>query len=716
MRHFSTRLFWHFLALAVFYFAASFTTPAQAPASVRPWTNYQVFMWLGDSFQKRPEKIPLALQRFQEMGITAGMVYGQASPQYFVSNNFPYYVENVVNRGLCLKFNSKVTDWEKLVTEWAKNGRKESDLVRDYCLESKEWLDYAAKEMREAATRNAPNKPLAYDIRDELSTTISANPFDYDFSPITLESFRSKLQRAYGDLARLNEAWGTQFASWRDVRPFTTDQIKHRMASGESMPKTKPDWAEVQAVKFHPATAKAKPRNWNLAPWCDFRSHMDASLANALEHIRQAAHSVDPESPIGIEGTQMPHAFGGYDLYRLSKALDWIEPYDIGNAREIHGSFMPGKTLMTTVFESATDTARRRLWHLLLEGDRGCIIWWSEDSIDWNSDALALTPKARALTPVLKELRSPLAQLFMRASRETDPIFIHYSQPSVQVDWLIESTVDGSTWLRRFSSFEASHNRMAKVRNSWLKAFQDLGFSPVFISQEQIEQGRLANITDTNAILVLSTSYAISDAEALAMRDFLRPPSANAKPSRRLFFDEFPGAFDGHGKLRPQPALEMTGPGLRGLGVASSTGPAVTREGDFAQYEAARVIASPDATAWSNWISTNSGGITPPIRIEGFTATRVHRFKTPKARLLAFERNINYQMSEELKQAGGNEPLEKPLEIKATLPASSHVYDLWTRRHLGHVSTFTFTLDPWRPALFALTESEVDVTNLAALE
>jgi len=51
---------------------------------------------------------------------------------------------------------------------------------------------------------------------------------------------------------------------------------------------------------------------------------------------------------------------------------------------------------------------------------------------------------------------------------------------------VLESTVDGSTWLRRFSSYEADHNRMAKVRNAWLKIFQDLGCTPRFISCDQL--------------------------------------------------------------------------------------------------------------------------------------------------------------------------------------------------------------------------------------
>ena len=107
--------------------------------------------------------------------------------------------------------------------------------------------------------------------------------------------------------------------------------------------------------------------------------------------------------------------------------------------------------MLTTVGEQDARAAQRRLWHLSLLGDTGCIIWWSEDCIDWKSEDYALTSRAKGLVSVFKELRSPLARLFMRAQRETDPIAIHYSQASIQVAWMLESTVDGSTWLRRFT-------------------------------------------------------------------------------------------------------------------------------------------------------------------------------------------------------------------------------------------------------------------------
>lgn len=82
------------------------------------------------------------------------------------------------------------------------------------------------------------------------------------------------------------------------------------------------------------------------------------------------------------------------------------------------------------------------------------------------------------------------------------------------------------------------------------------------------------------------------------------------------------------------------------------------------------------------------------------------------AHLIAIERNISYKMSESLKQAGGNEALEKPVEIKAALGVPAHAYDLRTLKYLGHVDTLTFTLDPWRPSLFASLPEKVPVEEL----
>ncbi len=667
-------------------------------------------MWTGDTAWKQPAKIPLYFQRLREMGVNATMVHGDGNLQPLLENHFPYYVENMVNKGLCLKFNSNVKDWDKFVTTWTKEGRPESALTRDYGLDDPQWRSWARQQMQSLVRKNQAHAPLAYDIRDELSTTLSANPFDYDFGPTTLAHFRTWLKTQYPDLNALNAEWETHFLTWDEVKPFTTDQIKNRLSSGDAIPRGQPDWQAVQRTRFNPTTARQSPTRWNFSPWADFRTYMDISLADTLNDIRHAAHELDPLTPVGIEGTQAPSAFGGYDLWRLSQALDWVEPYDISCAREIFGSFMPGQPFLTTVGESNANAARRRLWHLLLLGDHGCIVWWSEDCIDWKNDTYPLTAKGQSLSGALKEMTSPLAQLFFHAEHETDPVFIHYSQASIQVDWLLESCVDGSTWLRRFSSYESAHNRQLQVRNSWLKAMQDLGFSPQFVSTAQIESGVLK--AHPNAALILPDSLALSENEANAIQSFL---ASSTTDTHSVLCDGSPGLFNEHGRLRKASPLETLFPAAlsieKSYAVLNHGQSIPPQTNDIANY--GRLRAQADFPAdWLTWMTAATRQIPRPVSVPLNARVRIHRYRLGTERLLAFERNISYQMGEDLKQAGGNENLEKPFQTEARLDHPAHVYDLRSGKYLGLIDTIPLQIDPWQPSLFALLSKKMPAADV----
>jgi hypothetical protein len=653
-------------------------------------------MWIGDAAYRQPAKVSLFFERLREMGINTGLVHGEASFEPLVTNHFPYYVENMVNRGLCLKYNSSVKDWNGFVTAWAQT-RTTNAFIRDYSLDDPAWKRWANSQMTRLVERHRGNHPFAYDIRDELSITTSANPFDYDFSAVTLSAFRKWLQRQYPSLEALNLEWQTSFLSWEEVRPFTTDQIKSRMASGEALPRGAPDWQLLRRLRFDPGAEYEAPTRWNFAPWADFRTYLDRSLAETLAELRMTAHAADPATPVGIEGTQMPSAFGGYDLWRLAQALDWIEPYDIGNAREILGSFMENKLIMTTVFESDTAAARRRLWHLLLEGDRGCIVWFSDDCIDLQSPNYALTKKAEALAPVLKEMTSPLAALFLQARRLWDPIAIHYSQPSIQVDWLLESTVDGASWHRRFSSFEAEHNRMAKVRNSWLKAFQDLGYSPRFVSSEQIEQGILEK--ENFRALVLPDSLALSQKEGAALQRFLKDDGGH-----RIFADGTPGIFNEHGRIGQHNPVFGTHSreSETESSVTTRTG-SMSRSGDIAQFESDRLKGS-STMEWPRWIGSFMTNSPREVQVQPEARVRVHRYKLGPARLLALERNVQYRMSEDLKKQGPNPFVDQSVSLEVRLAGRAHIYDLRTSRYLGKAASLTVTVSPREPTLLAMVD------------
>ena len=250
--------------------------------------------------------------------------------------------------------------------------------------------------------------------------------------------------------------------------------------------------------------------------------------------------------------------------------------------------------------------------------------------------------------------------------------------------------MDGSTWPRRFSSFEAEHNHAAHARDGWLKALEDLGYSPQFISSEQIESGELAAYT--NAVLVLSSVHALSDKEIRQLDKY------SARGS--LFFDENPGAFDEHGKLRKLSIIDIYN----------------TRDRfpDPGSYAADRLRQRSPAASHNlaDWLAARLQSQRPVISLPPAARVRVHRFRVPGGSLLAFERNIEYAMSESLQQAGGNEALEKPVQLNVTLPRTEHIYDLNTQTYLGHSDHIQFTLDPWRPSLFALTTNKLPTATI----
>ncbi len=274
---------------------------SESADSLRPWTEYRTILWISGSAWKKPDKFPLFLQRLKEMGVNSGMVTGDADGSAFVQAGLPYYVENIVSKGLCLKYSSPVIHWSSFIDDWMKK-REAASFVRPYCLEDPGWLDWAKGRMKSVMKEHRAQAPLLADIRDELSVTISANPFDYDFSPQSLSGFRAWLKSQYASLEELNKGWDTDYASWEQVMPFSTDQIKARMVTGERMPKGPPDWAGLRQVKFELVEAQKELVRWNFAPWADFRSYMDNVLARTLDALRQAGHEADPATPIGIEG------------------------------------------------------------------------------------------------------------------------------------------------------------------------------------------------------------------------------------------------------------------------------------------------------------------------------------------------------------------------------------------------------------------------------
>ena len=69
-------------------------------------------------------------------------------------------------------------------------------------------------------------------------------------------------------------------------------------------------------------------------------------------------------------------------------------------------------------------------------------------------------------------------------------------------------------------------------------------------------------------------------------------------------------------------------------------------------------------------------------------------------------------MSEDLKPAGGNLSLERPVIGEAILQEPMHIYDPRSGTYRGLTYHIDFMLDPWEPSLFACCAKKHPVSQL----
>jgi hypothetical protein len=406
------------------------------------------------------------------------------------------------------------------------------------------------------------------------------------------------LQTRYGSVAGLNEAWGTSFPvpredsgardTWepvlavvRDTRsiPELTDAaLEKKLGSLEQanirwgsqttwsspeQPTGFASWAQVAAFLkrfYHELAQVRSTERWNVSPWCDFRNFMDSTFAAAVARARAICKAEDPHARCSTEGGQSPFAFGWYNYENVVKAIDVIEPYNIGNNVEVIRSLNPEVIMVSTHgFEHRPGTpltardrlfqkrAVRPIWWGLFHGHRGSLIW--DDLIPEyrfvDPQTRQLTPSALTFADVFNELHDGLGMLFINARRLHDGIAIHYSQASMQVHWLLDNVQNAREWM--LHSGEDRYSHFTGLRNSWTKLIEDLGLQYEFIGRGQIEGGEL-NAGQYRAF-IMPQSVAISALEAGEIRRFVREGGL-------LIADYRTAAMDEHGRDLGQGQLD----------------------------------------------------------------------------------------------------------------------------------------------------------------
>jgi hypothetical protein len=656
------------------------------------WDRYQKILWsTGDPISPGPW-----LQRVREAGFTAEQCAANEDCRRFAAAGLSLYAENLVSE---LGFHHGraplyEADWQDYTTTEGKRF-----LVRKPCLDDPAFWEQIAPRTTLRVRNQMPNRPLLYDLRDEPSLASFVSPMDYCFCPHTLRAMRNWLNRQYSSLAALNREWDTSFTGWNEVTPSTTFEIKRREKA---------------------ALAAGKPENY--ASWADHRAFMDDSFAQAIERLRELVHREDPRTPVGIAGVQMPSAWGGYDLWRLSRAVDWMEPYDIANSRAILASFLPaGSPVLTTYFGSDIPALTRQAWLRVLDGDRGAIVWDDEKDrvIQKSAAGMPLTRRGADLRGLFEQVGAA-AQRLAGARRLRDGIAIHYSQASIRAHWMFDSREDGNTWFRRLASYEREHSRFAKVRNSFVKVVEDLGLGADFVSYEQIEHDEL--IRGGYKILILPQSVALSALECRRISAFVQAGGTVIADNMIATMDEHcrrlpAGQLDELFGIRQKPVWKAAGE--RGFSIFRRPGPVTPIPFDPALALAGghrgsipgapmaienrvgkgrAIYLNLDMHDYADWRNTwpdgaayravfdglfRSAGLAGPVQVQGAPGVLVRRFAGAGLEYMALAQNTGSKVPTSTVRV--HVQLAQPMRVKAEA------------RDFGVVREFDLALNPSQP-------------------
>jgi hypothetical protein len=429
------------------------------------------------------------------------------------ASGWPYYLDHAADKGyLHLGDNAKDPKVAAVT-------RKKEIIIRPNSLADPATIEKMHACLRERITAAKGSPVVAYAFDDEIGLGNFCSPAEVDGHPLAVAFYQKQLEAQYGTVARLNQQYGSSYAAFSAIAPKSFEAFRGQLSS-----------AGIATL--------------NLSQWCDWRSAMDSHFAAVLSELTRFANSIDPGVPAGFVGGQGPNAWGGYDYHKLSKAVQWMEAYDIGGSNEILRSLWSQKRPHVQTFFSSRNPHLDAwfLWYYLCQGNRG-VISWPED---WFKDG-KVADNISALAATFKEVQGPLSRQIIDGEFEHDGIAIYYSHPSIQLNWALDAACHGGTWANRSSSMDNAISTSNLARIAWLKSLQDVGVQPTFIDSDRLLDGALQK--GRFKMLVLSRTLCLGDAEVAAVQAFARAGGS-------VVADHLCAICDEHGKVRPAGALD----------------------------------------------------------------------------------------------------------------------------------------------------------------
>jgi len=343
--------------------------------------------------------------------------------------------------------------------EYAETGDRKY-LQRRPCPNNPEYIEKQEKTITDVIEKLGMYAPAAYCMADENNLTNYNSSFDFCMCPFCLEKMRQWLQKRWGDIAALNQAWGTDFKRWEDVVPDTFEEALRR---------------------------------GRFVSWADHRVFMDESFVHIWARAKEIIRRKDPRGLVSISGTPDPAAYGGYDWLQLLGTLDALMPYMGNVAAEIQRSVAPHMPRLPWAagYGSRGADVSYSIWRAALNGCRGIGAFYQPSMIEPD---FTWPQSARDMETVTRPLRNGLGKLLFAAQPALAQIALYHSMPSLRAAYTLGLEREQEDELKGF-----------------IKGLEALGITFRIVEGRQIEQGEL--LTQKPKILVLPLALAMSDKE-----------------------------------------------------------------------------------------------------------------------------------------------------------------------------------------------------------
>lgn len=371
---------------------------------------------------------------------------------------------------------------------------------RSGCLSDPKWKIAAIESFQRYAGFCRDNPPVNYAITDEM--TLSAPWMNYhakDSEPCRMEHclkrFRGFMRNKYGTVGKLNERWETSYASFDEVMPALTGEMRAERRAGRR----------------------------NYAKWLEFRLFMDSVFAGASDTIVAAMKEVSRDIRTGQPNWTWMTPMAGIDPSKIVPARTGSQDY--GPAAWVRSFKSPDAPVITWtgysgMYDNGSSGVSIQLWGALNSGATGAMLYnpIQRDSAHregYLSMSGRLTERGRALRDALKPLVEGCGDLVNFSERAAMPVTILYAQAgmgiswlesddSLQFDWNIRKNPDGSDYMNWFRSQEQWERVLDILRLGW----------------DYTSELRLAERLKTARAVVLPECWALSAETRRALADF----------------------------------------------------------------------------------------------------------------------------------------------------------------------------------------------------